>query len=54
MFLQGKELKISSLVLAAHARSVRNCPWTVVLWVNYLQALERLEEPRDKIKGLYR
>uniref|UniRef100_A0A4W3ILM4 Spliceosome associated factor 3, U4/U6 recycling protein n=1 Tax=Callorhinchus milii TaxID=7868 RepID=A0A4W3ILM4_CALMI len=36
-----KQLKIKDLVLSAYERAVRNCPWTLGLWKNYLLALER-------------
>ncbi|XP_006640406.1 squamous cell carcinoma antigen recognized by T-cells 3 [Lepisosteus oculatus] len=36
-----RQLKIKDLVLSSHDRAVRNCPWTVGLWKNYLLALER-------------
>uniref|UniRef100_A0A8C7VJR2 Spliceosome associated factor 3, U4/U6 recycling protein n=1 Tax=Oncorhynchus mykiss TaxID=8022 RepID=A0A8C7VJR2_ONCMY len=36
-----RQLKIKDLVLSSHNRAVRNCPWTMGLWKNYLLALER-------------
>lgn len=36
-----RQLKIKDLVLSSHDRAVRNCPWTMSLWKNYLLALER-------------
>ncbi|NXI54337.1 SART3 protein, partial [Chloroceryle aenea] len=36
-----RQLKVKELVLAAHDRAVRNCPWTVGLWIRYLLAMER-------------
>ncbi|MFT7808458.1 squamous cell carcinoma antigen recognized by T-cells 3 [Arapaima gigas] len=36
-----RQLKIRDLVLSCHDRAVRNCPWTMSLWRNYLLALER-------------
>ncbi|ETE71630.1 Squamous cell carcinoma antigen recognized by T-cells 3, partial [Ophiophagus hannah] len=36
-----KQLRVKSLVLPAHERAVRNCPWTVKLWNQYLLAMER-------------
>ncbi|NXP36125.1 SART3 protein, partial [Leiothrix lutea] len=35
------QLKVKELVLSAHDRAVRNCPWTVGLWIRYLLAMER-------------
>ncbi|XP_056139542.1 squamous cell carcinoma antigen recognized by T-cells 3 [Lampris incognitus] len=36
-----RQLKIKDMVLSTHERAVRNCPWTMSLWKNYLLALER-------------
>ncbi|XP_061116092.1 squamous cell carcinoma antigen recognized by T-cells 3 [Conger conger] len=36
-----RQLKIRDLVLSSHDRAVRNCPWTMGLWKNYILALER-------------
>uniref|UniRef100_A0ABM5F2Q7 Squamous cell carcinoma antigen recognized by T-cells 3 n=1 Tax=Pogona vitticeps TaxID=103695 RepID=A0ABM5F2Q7_9SAUR len=36
-----RQLKVKELVLSAHERAVRNCPWTVRLWNQYLLAMER-------------
>ncbi|KAG9354945.1 hypothetical protein JZ751_001658 [Albula glossodonta] len=36
-----RQLKVRDLVLSSHDRAVRNCPWTMGLWKNYLLALER-------------
>ncbi|KAM3937815.1 squamous cell carcinoma antigen recognized by T-cells 3 isoform 2-T2 [Leptodactylus fuscus] len=36
-----RRLKMKELVLGAHDRAVRNCPWTVGLWKSYILALER-------------
>ncbi|XP_007433577.1 squamous cell carcinoma antigen recognized by T-cells 3 [Python bivittatus] len=36
-----RQLKVKELVLSAHERAVRNCPWTVKLWNQYLLAMER-------------
>ncbi|XP_070807421.1 squamous cell carcinoma antigen recognized by T-cells 3 [Pituophis catenifer annectens] len=36
-----RQLKVKELVLSAHERAVRNCPWTVKLWNQYLMAMER-------------
>jgi len=38
---QDRQLRIRDLVLSAHERAVRNCPWTMGLWKSYLLALER-------------
>ncbi|XP_042297340.1 squamous cell carcinoma antigen recognized by T-cells 3 [Sceloporus undulatus] len=36
-----RQLKLKELVLSAHERAIRNCPWTVKLWNQYLLAMER-------------
>ncbi|XP_058014481.1 squamous cell carcinoma antigen recognized by T-cells 3 isoform X2 [Ahaetulla prasina] len=36
-----RQLKVKELVLSAHERAVRNCPWTVKLWIESLLAMER-------------
>ncbi|XP_073528400.1 squamous cell carcinoma antigen recognized by T-cells 3 isoform X1 [Phyllobates terribilis] len=36
-----RQLKMKELVLGAHDRAVRNCPWTVGLWKSYILASER-------------
>ncbi|XP_032899062.1 squamous cell carcinoma antigen recognized by T-cells 3 isoform X2 [Amblyraja radiata] len=36
-----RKLKIKDVVLSAHERAVRNCPWIVGLWKRYILALER-------------
>ncbi|XP_077995883.1 spliceosome associated factor 3, U4/U6 recycling protein-like [Glandiceps talaboti] len=47
------QLKIGGVSLAAHKRAVRNCPWSVYLWLDYLLALERYKEPHDKVKEAF-
>ncbi|CAH2295077.1 squamous cell carcinoma antigen recognized by T-cells 3 isoform X1 [Pelobates cultripes] len=36
-----RQLKVKDLVLSAHDRAARNCPWTVGLWKSYILAMER-------------
>ncbi|XP_044296655.1 squamous cell carcinoma antigen recognized by T-cells 3 isoform X1 [Varanus komodoensis] len=36
-----RQLRVKEVVLSAHERAVRNCPWTVRLWNQYLLAMER-------------
>ncbi|KAM4808535.1 squamous cell carcinoma antigen recognized by T-cells 3 isoform 1-T1 [Rhinophrynus dorsalis] len=36
-----RQLKVKDLVLSAHDRAARNCPWTVGLWKRYILAMER-------------
>ncbi|XP_022698700.1 squamous cell carcinoma antigen recognized by T-cells 3-like [Varroa jacobsoni] len=45
-------LKIDSLSLPVHERSVRNCPWASALWVSYLTCLERLQFIPSKIQSV--
>lgn len=39
------------MVLSAHDRAVRNCPWTVGLWIRYLLAMERHRVEHSIISG---
>ena len=48
---QDRQLKIKDLVLSSHNRAVRNCPWTMGLWKNYLLALERHGADHHTISG---
>lgn len=36
-----RQLKVKELVLSAHDRATRNCPWTVGLWKRCILAMER-------------
>ncbi|XP_070573008.1 squamous cell carcinoma antigen recognized by T-cells 3-like [Ptychodera flava] len=47
------QLKISRVSLKVHERAVRNCPWNVGLWQDYLLALERYEQPHEQIKEVF-
>lgn len=42
---------MKELVLSAHERAVRNCPWTVKLWNQYLLAMERHQAEHGLILG---
>ncbi|XP_023217913.1 squamous cell carcinoma antigen recognized by T-cells 3-like [Centruroides sculpturatus] len=46
------QLRIDNIVLTAHERAVRNCPWSVTLWVNYILAMERHKQPHENIKEI--
>ncbi|XP_055970433.1 squamous cell carcinoma antigen recognized by T-cells 3 isoform X2 [Sorex fumeus] len=48
-----RQLKVKELVLSAHSRAVRNCPWTVALWSRYLLAMERHEVDHRVISGTF-
>lgn len=50
-FFQDRQLKIKDLVLSAHERAVRNCPWTMGLWKSYLLALERHGADHHTVSG---
>ncbi|KAL4593722.1 hypothetical protein GN956_G26331 [Arapaima gigas] len=47
-----RQLKIRDLVLSCHDRAVRNCPWTMSLWRNYLLALERHGAEHQVVTGV--
>ncbi|XP_077534992.1 spliceosome associated factor 3, U4/U6 recycling protein-like [Haemaphysalis longicornis] len=44
------QLKVESVSLPCHERSVRNCPWSASLWASYLKALERSQAPHERVK----
>uniref|UniRef100_A0A131YJD3 Rna binding protein sart3 rrm superfamily n=1 Tax=Rhipicephalus appendiculatus TaxID=34631 RepID=A0A131YJD3_RHIAP len=44
------QLKVESVSLPCHERSVRNCPWSANLWASYLKALERSHAEHSKVK----
>ncbi|KAL3243780.1 hypothetical protein MRX96_019730 [Rhipicephalus microplus] len=44
------QLKVESVSLPCHERSVRNCPWSANLWASYLKALERSRAEHSKVK----
>uniref|UniRef100_A0A3P8Y836 RRM domain-containing protein n=1 Tax=Esox lucius TaxID=8010 RepID=A0A3P8Y836_ESOLU len=48
-----RQLKIKDLVLSTHERAVRNCPWTMGLWKNYLLALERHGADHNTISDVF-
>ncbi|XP_051520916.1 squamous cell carcinoma antigen recognized by T-cells 3 [Myxocyprinus asiaticus] len=48
-----RQLKIKELVLSAHERAVRNCPWTMGLWKSYLLALERHGAEHQTVAGVF-
>ena len=45
MYFKDTKLNIAEVVLPVHERAVRNCPWVVSLWCNYLKALVGGLEP---------
>ncbi|NXP17534.1 SART3 protein, partial [Scytalopus superciliaris] len=48
-----RQLKVKELVLSAHERAVRNCPWTVGLWIRYLLAMERHRVDHSSISEMF-
>ncbi|KAL3858472.1 hypothetical protein ACJMK2_013061 [Sinanodonta woodiana] len=44
---------VKSVIMQTYHRAVRNCPWSVHIWQNYLLAMERFEEKHDKIKETF-
>ncbi|NXB55987.1 SART3 protein, partial [Struthidea cinerea] len=48
-----RQLKVKELVLSAHDRAVRNCPWTVGLWIRYLLAMERHRVEHSVISEIF-
>uniref|UniRef100_A0A8C3P0Q0 Spliceosome associated factor 3, U4/U6 recycling protein n=1 Tax=Cyanoderma ruficeps TaxID=181631 RepID=A0A8C3P0Q0_9PASS len=48
-----RQLKVKELVLSAHDRAVRNCPWTVGLWIRYLLAMERHRVEHSSISEMF-
>ncbi|KFW01202.1 Squamous cell carcinoma antigen recognized by T-cells 3, partial [Eurypyga helias] len=48
-----RQLRVKELVLSAHDRAVRNCPWTVGLWIRYLLAMERHRVDHGTISEMF-
>ncbi|XP_070619436.1 squamous cell carcinoma antigen recognized by T-cells 3 [Erythrolamprus reginae] len=48
-----KQLKVKDVVLSACERAVRNCPWAVKLWKQYLLAMERNEVDHQAITDTF-
>jgi len=46
-------LKISTVSLPVFARAIRNVPWSVEIWCNYLRSLERYEEPHKEVLSVF-
>ena len=44
-------MKVKEIVLSAHHRSVRNCPWSAELWISLVRAIERMGSERDEVIG---
>ncbi|KAK3597200.1 hypothetical protein CHS0354_003704 [Potamilus streckersoni] len=44
---------VRSVIMQTYQRAVRNCPWSVHVWQNYLLAMERFEEKHDNIKETF-
>jgi hypothetical protein len=48
---QDTVLKAKSQACEAYERAVRNCPWSVALWLGYARASERSLALHDKMTG---
>eukprot|EP00092_Neocalanus_flemingeri_P022932 GFUD01024863.1.p1 GENE.GFUD01024863.1~~GFUD01024863.1.p1 ORF type:complete len:939 (+),score=286.08 GFUD01024863.1:83-2899(+) len=46
-------LKISTVSLPVFERSIRNVPWSVEIWCDYLRSLERYEQPHSEVLSLF-
>jgi len=46
-------LKIPTVSLPVFARAIRNVPWSVEIWCNYLRSLERYEEPHREVLSVF-
>lgn len=46
-------MKISDISLPVHERSVRNCPWSLNLWIMNIQASERYKKPFELVQSLF-
>ena len=44
-------MKVESVSLPVYERAVRNCPWCVQLWQNYILLFERMGQSYEKVKG---
>ena len=49
--VQDEKLKIGSISMAVYERALRNCPWSGVLWRNYVLTLERNSQAFAMVKG---
>ena len=43
---------MESVSVGVYERAVRNCPWCVQLWQNYILLFERMGQSYEKIKGM--
>ena len=51
IIFQDHKLKVESVSVGVYERAVRNCPWCVQLWQNYILLFERMGQSYEKIKG---
>lgn len=49
--VQDSSLKVRDTVLQAHRQAIRNCPWSVEVWVTYVRAMERLQCSHEEVVG---
>ena len=48
---QDQILKVKSVVLLAYSRAVRNVPWIVEVWIQYMLAQQRYQLHFSHIDG---
>ena len=46
-------IRIPEVVLAVFKRAIRNVPWCLDIWTNYLRALERYEQPHGEVRQVF-
>jgi len=46
-------LKISTVSLPVFERAIRNVPWSVEIWCDYLRSLERYEQPHSEVLSVF-
>ena len=48
-----ESLKIPSVCLEVYKRAIRNVPWCLEIWCNYLRFLEREHQPPSQIREVF-
>lgn len=46
-------LKISTVSLPVYERAIRNVPWSVEIWCDYIRSLERYEQPHKEVLSVF-
>ena len=49
-----KNAQSDDVTLSVYRRSIRNCPWSVELWVGLLRTLEMVGTSHEQIRGRFR